>query len=233
MSLRRDSSGSARGLPRRAEELPATLAVFPLDGALLLPGSVLPLQIFEPRYLNMVDDVMAGGRLIGMVQTRPGGPTTKPRLARVGCAGRITRYSETGDGRYMIGLTGLCRFAVGEEVAALTPYRQVQADFAAYAADLEEPEETLVFDRSGFTALLRRYLERRGLGIEWDAVEAAAPIALINSLCMALPFQVVEKQALLEAHAVEDRRDMLRALLTIDAAGPSLSGEDEEAPPLQ
>jgi uncharacterized protein len=219
---------------RKITDLPATIPVFPLDGAILLPGAVLPLQIFEPRYLNMIDDAMAGGRLVGMIQTRPGGPRAKPWLAAVGCAGRITSYAETGDGKYLIALSGVCRFVAGEELALPTPYRQVRAGFAAYEADLEEGQGAMAFERAPFIALLRRYLDRRGLGVEWEAVAAAPPAALINSLCMALPFQPVEKQALLEAGGLEDRRVALAALLAIDsaAAAPGEEGEDgDDAPP--
>ena len=222
---------------RKLTDLPGTLPVFPLDGAILLPGAVLPLQIFEPRYLNMVDDAMAGDHLIGMIQTRPGGPRARPRLAAVGCVGRITSYAETGDGKYLIALSGVCRFAAGAELDLPTPYRQVSADFAPYEADLEEGEAAMAFERAPFMALLRRYLDRRGLGIEWEAVGAAPPGPLINSLCMALPFQPVEKQALLEARALEDRRAALAALLAIDSAqgapGEESDDGDDAARPLQ
>src|SRR5580692_8778802 len=122
---------------RKVSDLPALIPVFPLDGALLLPGSQLPLQIFEPRYLNMVDDAMSGARLIGMIQTVAGGQRTRPSLADVGCVGRITAYAETGDGRYMITLTGVCRFGAGDELFTNTPYRQLTPDFARFASDLE------------------------------------------------------------------------------------------------
>ena len=179
---------------RRPADLPAVIPVFPLDGALLLPGAVLPLQIFEPRYLNMIDDAMAGDRIIGMIQTIAGGPRARPDLASVGCAGRITSYSETGDGRYLTTLTGLCRFRVAEEIAEPKPYRRVRAEFAPYEADLAEDDAGDFPDRAAFLALLRRYLDARGLGVEWDAVNAAPGPALINSLSMALPVEPVEKQ---------------------------------------
>src|SRR6476659_9818971 len=123
---------------RRAAELPQVIPVFPLDGALLLPGGELPLQIFEPRYLNMVDDAMAGDRIVGMIQTRAGGDRARPNLADVGCAGRITSYAETSDGRYLITLTGVCRFDAGEELALPTPYRQVRARYERFEGDLVE-----------------------------------------------------------------------------------------------
>ena len=210
---------------RKVSDLPALIPVFPLDGALLLPGGQLPLQIFEPRYLNMVDDAMSGERLIGMIQTREGGDRPTPHLAAVGCVGRITAYAETGDGRYMITLTGVCRFGLGEELPAMTPYRQVRADFERFAADLEADSREVEFDRKPFLATLKRYLEHKGLGIEWQAVSAAPAAALVNSLAMALPLDPAEKQALLEALTVDERRCALAALLEIDAA------EDDDAPP--
>ncbi len=217
---------------RKARDLPGVIPVFPLDGALLLPGAVLPLQIFEPRYLNMVDDAMSGDRIIGMIQTRGEGDRRRPGLAQVGCAGRITSYSETGDGKYLIALSGLCRFRVIAEVEVPTPYRQVQADFARFEVDLQAADETEAFERVGFLNLLRRYLDHRGLGVEWDAVNAAPAPALVNSLCMALPFDPQEKQALLEAPDLEGRREVLTALLEIDSAWPT--ADDDDAPrPLQ
>lgn len=217
---------------RKAHDLPQVIPVFPLDGALLLPGGALPLQIFEPRYLNMVDDVMAGDRLIGMVQTRRGGERARPRLARVGCAGRITSYSETGDGRYLITLTGVCRFEVGDELPTPTPYRQVRANYALFDADLRDEEPELEFERAPFLNLLRRYLDQRGLGIEWEAVNVAPGPALINSLCMLLPFDPPEKQALLEAPGFDERRAALATLLEIDA-GLFTDDDDDEPPSLQ
>ena len=217
---------------RKVSDLPALIPVFPLDGALLLPGGQLPLQIFEPRYLNMIDDAMAGDRLIGMVQTREGGERTAPKLARVGCAGRITSYAETGDGRYMITLTGVCRFGVGDELVASAPYRLVRPDYEPFAADLEAADEELEFDRAPFLDALRRYLEHKGLGVEWQAVNAAPAAALINSLAMALPLDPAEKQALLEADTLDARRRALATLLEIDAAGAD-DDDDDGPPPLQ
>ncbi|MEP6968423.1 MAG: LON peptidase substrate-binding domain-containing protein [Pseudomonadota bacterium] len=217
---------------RKTTDLPQVIPVFPLDRAILLPGGALPLQIFEPRYLNMIDDAMAGNRFIGMVQTARGGDRAQPALARVGCAGRITAYAETGDGKYLITLTGVCRFRSGGELGALTPYRQVRADYAPFEADLEGADAVLEFERAPFLALLRRYLDRRGLGIEWETVNAAPGAALVDSLCMALPFAPAEKQALLEARALEERRAVLDALLEIDAA-PGADEGDDEPPVLQ
>lgn len=214
---------------RKAADLPKLIPVFPLDGVLLLPGGRLPLNIFEPRYLNMVDDVMAGDRVIGMVQTR-GGDRERPKLAPVGCAGRITSYAETTDGRYLITLTGVCRFKPGKELPVQTPYRQVTADFEPYESDLAEAAAEGLLNRTMFFDVLRAYLDRRGLEVDWEAAKGAPPDALINSLAMGLPFDAAEKQALLEAYSIADRRDALIALLEIDTASPD---DDDEPPPLQ
>jgi Lon protease-like protein len=221
----------------RTDELPQVIPMFPLDAAVLLPRGRLPLNIFEPRYLNMIDDAMAGDRIIGMIQTTGEGERARhPALVRVGCAGRITSYSETSDGKYLIALTGLCRYQVDEEIRAPKPYRQVRADFARFEADLQFDGDGEEFDRAPFLTLLRRYLDHRGLGVEWDVVNAAPAGALINSLCMALPFSRLEKQALLEAANLEGRREALAALLEIEAASGPGNGaeEDDDAPhPLQ
>ncbi|MDO8296692.1 MAG: LON peptidase substrate-binding domain-containing protein [Caulobacter sp.] len=207
---------------RKAVDLPQAVPVFPLDGATLLPGGQLPLNIFEPRYLNMIDDAMAGDRLIGMVQTRGGDPE-RPALAPIGCVGKITSFAETPDGRYMITLTGVCRFELGEELPVGSPYRQVRARFAAFEDDLRQHERPPVIDRPRFLKALGRYLDRRGLGIDWDTAGQAPADALVNSLAMGLPFAPAEKQALLEAVTIADRAQALIALLEIDSAG----GDDE------
>ena len=215
---------------RRASDLPQVIPVFPLDGALLLPTGELPLQIFEPRYLNMIDDVMAGDRMIGMVQTRSGGDRSRPNLAGVGCCGRITSFSETSDGRYLITLTGVCRFVVGEELSVASPYRQVRANFLPFADDLSaEASEIPAFDRRRFAGALKRYLNRRELDIDWETAESAPLESLITSLSMGLPFEPAEKQALLEAPTMADRCDALTALLEID----SLEGDDDEPHSIQ
>ena len=209
------------GTYRRAEDLPLVIPVFPLDGALLLPGGQLPLNIFEPRYLNMFDDAMSGERIIGMVQTRAGGDIQRPSLAPVGCAGRVTSFAETSDGRYLVTLTGVCRFRMGEELPSRSPYRQVRVDFSAFEADLHEGsgEPAAVDAPNLLLEALKRYLDHRSLAIDWSSAEAAPSDALVNSLAMALPFEPVEKQALLEAPTLADRRETLVALLEIDAVG--------------
>jgi Lon protease-like protein len=164
---------------------------------------------------------MSGERIIGMVQTRPGGDPDRPNLAPVGCAGRVTSFAETSDGRYLVTLTGVCRFRVGAELPTRSPYRQVRADFTDFDADLREatPHAATASDPSPLLNALRRYLDHRGLAIDWSSAEAAPSDALINSLAMALPFEPVEKQALLEAPTLADRRETLVALLEIDAVG--------------
>jgi len=207
---------------RKASDLPQVVPVFPINGAVLLPGGHLPLNIFEPRYLNMLDDAMAGDRIIGMVQTRPGGESVRPLLADVGCAGRITSFSETPDGRYMITLTGLCRFEVRDELPVRSPYRQVRADFSPFEEDLTIGQSELSDDiRHAFLDALRRYLRHRGMEIDWEAAESAPTAALVDSLAMALPFEPAEKQALLETRTIADRCSALIALLEIDAADDS------------
>ena len=210
-------------------DLPQLIPVFPLDGTILLPRGRLPLNIFEPRYLNMIDDAMAADRIIGMVQTTQGGDRTTPRLARVGCAGRITSYAETQDGRYLITLAGACRFRLGEELNSATPYRQVRADYVPFAIDLEEPEIGEAA-RDPLLEALRAYLDTSGMEIEWDSARTASIDALTTSLSMALPFEAAEKQALMEARTLEERAATLTALLRIDAAGRSDEDDDEPRP---
>ena len=212
---------------KKAQDLPLSIPVFPLDGALLLPRGALPLSIFEPRYIAMVDDAMAGERIIGMVQPRPGGEPDRPTLQPVGCAGRITAFAETNDGRYLITLTGLSRFTVRSELSVITPYRQVRADFLAYEADLTaSSDEDEGFDRLRLLNALKRYLEFRSLDVDWETAKAAPSEALVNSLSMALPFDPAEKQALLEAPDLPERRNTLVALMEID----SRAGLDEDGP---
>ena len=208
----------------RAADLPQVIPVFPLSGVLLLPRGQLPLNIFEPRYLNMVDDAMAGDRIIGMIQPTAGlGPL--PSLSPIGCAGRITSFNETSDGRYLITLTGVARYRIITELPTQAPYRQVRAAFEAWEGDLTAPpagEGGL--DREEFLDALKAYLETRGLDIDWDTAETAPPEALVNSLAMALPFEPSEKQALLEAANLDARAEVLTALMRIGAAG---DGEGE------
>lgn len=203
---------------RRPADLPARIPVFPLPGALLFPRWTLSLNIFEPRYLNMIDDAMTGERILGMVQS-VGGPKTQPNLARVGCAGRVTSYSETDDGRYLIVLTGLCRFDVHELEEPGTPYRQAEPGWDKYAKDLLAPEIADLPSRERLIDALRNYVIRNEMSADWSAVEDAPIETLVNALCAGCPFETMEKQALLEATTLRDRAETLIALLEMDVAG--------------
>lgn len=212
----------------RALDLPQVIPVFPLAGVIVLPRGQLPLNIFEPRYLNMIDDAMAGDRIIGLVQP-VGGTPALPGLSPVGCAGRITSFAETSDGRYLITLTGVSRFRIAAELPSKAPYRQVRAAFDAYEADLASPPEEPDFDRHAFLDALRNYLAHRSLDIDWETAESAPMEALVNSLSMALPFEPAEKQALLEAVSLLPRSEALIALMRIDAADAG----DDASPSMQ
>ncbi len=199
--------------PRFHKHLPETIPVFPLAGALLMPGAQLPLNIFEPRYLRMVDDALAGARTIGMIQPRTGDMRDVPKLFDVGCAGRITAFSETGDGRYLITLTGVRRFRVTAEVNSDTSYRMVQADWAAYEIDAHEDQTGAEVDRDLLLEIMRDYLDAEGLKADWEAAENAPVEALVVSLAVGCPFSTSEKQALLEASTVADQAECLMALM--------------------
>ena len=211
------------------EDLPQTLAVFPLDGAIVLPDGQLPLNIFEPRYLNMIDDAMAGDRLIGMVQTQVGGDRARPDLAKVGCVGKITSFSETADGRYLITLTGVCRFRIVQELALPSPYRQVKADYSEFTVDLVGETADDLLDRQGFFEALEVFLHHYELDLDWASAKSAPTEPLINSLAAALPFSPTERQALLEAASLSDRCAAMIALMRINAARPA----DDQSNPLQ
>jgi Lon protease-like protein len=204
----------------RLEDLPATLNVFPLSGVLLLPRGQLPLNVFEPRYLALVDAALAGDRLIAMIQpTENEEKVLKPALSSIGCVGRITGFRESEDGRYLITLTGICRFGVAEELKTDTPYRQVVPEFSPYLADLSEPDES-DFPRDRLLVALKEYLSRRDLKADWKSVMSAPPETLVNALAMLCPFEPAEKQALLEAPGWPERVDILIALLEMANAGP-------------
>lgn len=203
---------------RRITDLPERIAVFPLGGALLFPRWTLSLNIFEPRYLNMIDDAMSGHRMIGMVQSM-GGPKALPDLAHVGCAGRITSYAETDDGRYLIVLTGICRFDVDEISDPGTPYRQAAPDWTRFEGDLTPPEIADLPSRERLTGALKDYVARNEMSADWSAVEDAPIETLVNALCAGCPFSTIEKQALLEAEGLRERAEALIALLEMDIPG--------------
>jgi Lon protease-like protein len=207
---------------RKPSDFPVAIPVFPLGGALLFPRAVLPLNIFEPRYLAMVDAALVGHRLIGMIQPAglisPAG-ADHPDLAEVGCAGRITGFQETDDGRYLIALTGICRFRVKEEIRHDAPYRIVRADWESFAGDLQRQPQLEDSARAKLVAALHSYLDRSGLKADWSAVEEAPVDTLVNSLSAGCPFSNPEKQALLEARTLEDRCAALITLLMMERPG--------------
>lgn len=201
-------------------DLPDIIPVFPLPGALLLPRARLPLHIFEPRYLQMLEDVLkTPQRLIGMVQPRevPGGG--EKRLHAIGCAGRLTGFSETEDGRYMVTLSGISRFRVVSEVQGFSPYRRCTVDWAPFTRDLGPVETDGGFRREAFLDLLGRYFAAMELSTDWGSLREAEEELLINSLSMLCPFDPEDKQALLEAPSLETRRETLVTLIEFALRG--------------
>lgn len=206
-------------------DLPDQLPLFPLPGALLLPGSELPLNIFEPRYLRMVNDSLSQPRLIGMIQTLPArDASNRSILADVGCAGRISGFQETGDGRYLIVLSGVCRFRIIEETTGETPYRTARVDWSPYQADLTEHAHDSSVDKDELARALRDYLSRNGLTSDMTAICDTPVQILINSISVDCPFTNSEKQALLEARTLKDRCAALVALLSMSG----LAGQQKE-----
>jgi uncharacterized protein len=196
-----------------APDLPDTIPVFPLPGALMLPRSRLPLHIFEPRYLAMIEDCLkTKHRLIGMIQPRET-PAGEQRLQAIGCAGRLTGFSETEDGRYMVTLSGVSRFRIKEEVQGFAPYRRCMVDWAPFNRDLGPSEDDPAFRREDFMALLGRYFSKLNLSTDWGSLKEAEAELLINSLSMLCPFSPEDKQALLEAPTLDTRRETLVTLI--------------------
>jgi Lon protease-like protein len=212
---------------REAAALPEVLPVFPLTGVLLLPRGRLPLNVFEPRYLAMVRDALGGERLIGMIQpSEPqddnrGRGADNPPLYPIGCAGRITAFAETDDGRFLITLTGMSRFRILDEFPLLSGYRRVRPDWAPFARDLE-PGEAGKFDRDRLLRGLKGFFTAQGLQADWEAIEKAPAEQLVASIAMACPFSPSEKQALLEAADLGDRANLLSALVEMAAIKPSV-----------
>jgi Lon protease-like protein len=217
---------SASGEPGLSGALPIRFPIFPLPGAILLPGGNLPLNIFEPRYLAMTRDAMRTDRVIGMIQPCAQGERGEPEIYPIGCAGRITSFAETEDGRYLITLTGVCRFEVVEELAVDTPYRQVVASFERWQRDLEPPTPSDSL-RGALVGALRGYFEVYEISADWGQVQSAPLAGLITSLAMICPFEPCEKQALLEAADPEQRGRVLIALLQMGACG---AGDRRAAP---
>ena len=209
-------------------DLPEVIPVFPLPGALLLPRGQMPLNIFEPRYLAMIDDALRDGhRLIGMIQPDPAhpGPDDKPNLFKVGCVGRITQLAESGDGRYLLELTGVARFRVEEELKVSTPYRQCRVTFSAFTDDFVARKGEEAVDRPALLAALRNFLKANKLKADWEGIENAPNEALVNALAMMSPYGPPEKQALLEAPDLKTRAEILVAVTEMELAKSGGSGE--------
>ena len=200
------------------EQLPPAIPIFPLTGVLLLPRGRLPLNIFEPRYLAMVSDALPWPRLIGMVQPQEGrGDAGEPPVYPVGCAGRIVHWSETDDGRFIIQLVGTSRFRIVGELPMQRGYRLARADWTPYRGDLAAPGEAAL-DRERLLRVLKPFLKRHNIDIDWAAAGKAPDDALITMLAMGCPFQPSERQALLEAETTEARARLLTTLLEMAAA---------------
>ena len=213
---------------RRPSDLPDVIPVFPLPGALLLPRGQMPLNIFEPRYLAMVDDSLRDGhRLIGMIQPDLAHPRDeqKPELFRVGCVGRITQLAESGDGRYILELTGIARFRVIEEIKSLTAYRQCKVDFFPYVDDFVARKGEEEVDRAALLEVLTDFLNANNLKVDWEGIESAPNEALVNALAMMSPYGPAEKQAMLEAPDLKTRAEILIAVTEMDLAKKRTSGD--------
>lgn len=195
-------------------EPPGELPLFPIRGCILPPGEHLPLNVFEPRYLNMIDDAMAGDRYIGMIQPSAGGTAERPSLETIGTAGRIVSHSETEDGRYLIVLAGILRFRMTEEIDGLTPYRIARADYAEFQADLTPGPLAGLIDGETFLPLLRSYFNFAGIEADWDSIERAPLSVVVDKVAMAAPFEPAAKQALLTAPTCADRAKALAGLMT-------------------
>jgi Lon protease-like protein len=202
------------------DDVPAVIPIFPLESALLLPRGQLPLNVFEPRYIAMLDDVIKSHRVIGMVQ--PDAEAVEAdgssRLFSIGCAGRVTQFAETGDGRYLVTLTGIARYRIVEEIAAVTPYRQCRVDFTAFEQDFEPAAGEEAVDRDGVLKALGNFADANQLQIDWKSVREAPNESLVNALSMMSPYGPKEKQALLEAPDLRSRADVLIAITEVALA---------------
>jgi len=214
----------ARAFHPSPEALPSTLAIFPLPGVLLLPDGKLPLNIFEPRYLAMVQDALANGRMLGMIQPSEEPPAgMEPAIFETGCMGRISSLDETEDGRLLITLTGVCRFHVARELDLISGYRRVAPDWTPYLGDLREPDE-IGIDRDRLIGALKAFSRINNLEFNWKAIERIADYDLSVALCMACPLEPAEKQALLESPNPEARTKTLIALMEMAVAGRQVGG---------
>ena len=215
---------------RGPSDLPAILPVFPLAGALLLPRGQLPLNIFEPRYLAMVDDALRDGhRLIGMIQPDGIQEAEPPALFHTGCVGRITQLAESGDGRYIIELTGISRFRIQEELTVNTDYRQCRVDYMPFIDDFIARKGEDDVDRDSLLRALTAFVKANEMQADWNDIAQAPTEALVNGLSMMSPYGAAEKQALLEAPDLKTRAELLVAITEIELAKKNIEGE----PPLQ
>ena len=216
---------------RQPGDLPVRIPVFPLRGAILLPRAHLPLNVFEPRYLAMIDAVMAGERMLGIIQPNdtsgdmPESPAgSVAPLKTVGCAGRVTAYQELDDGRLLISLTGICRFATVREAPTSTPFRQFDVDYHRFESDFERGAGEASVDRDGLLSVLKAFLDAKSLEADWSAITNAPTELLINSLSIISPFGAEEKQALLEAPDLKGRAKVLTTLAQMELASDGRSG---------
>ncbi len=208
------------------DDLPDAIPVFPLDGALLLPRAQLPLNIFEPRYLQMVETAMSGDRIIGMIQTDgSASDDDPPPLCKIGCAGRITSYTETPDNRILITLGGICRFEVESEIRSSAPFRSVAANFDAFRNDLIAGLGEEEVDREELLRAFRAYLDANDLQADWQEITSVPNEALVNALSMMSPYQARDKQALLEAVDLKSRAEVLVALTNMAMASHTSGGD--------
>jgi len=214
---------------RGPDDLPNVIPVFPLPGALLLPRGQMPLNIFEPRYLAMIDDALRSGhRLIGMIQpdpAHPGRDQNRPHLFQIGCLGRLTQFAESGDGRYLIQLTGVSRFRIEQELPVETLYRQCRVTFQPFADDFKARKGEDEVDRKALLRTLSSFLKANNLKADWDGIENAPNEALVNALAMMSPYDAAEKQAMLEAPDLKTRAEILIAVTEIELAKSKTPGE--------
>jgi Lon protease-like protein len=213
------------------EDLPDVIPVFPLAGALLLPRGQLPLNIFEPRYLAMTEDALRSeDRLIGMIQpdaAHPGRDKEKPHLFRVGCVGRMTQFAESGDGRYLIQLTGVARYRIEQELEVETPYRQCRVSYRPFIDDFTARKGEEAVDREALLRALTSFLKANNLKVDWEGIENAPNEALVNALAMMSPYDAAEKQAMLEAPDLKTRAEILVAVTEIELAKSKTPGETQ------
>jgi uncharacterized protein len=213
------------------EDLPDVIPVFPLPGALLLPRGQMPLNIFEPRYLAMTEDALRSkDRLIGMIQpdaAHPGPDQNKPKLFRVGCVGRISQFAESGDGRYLIQLTGVARYRIEQELDVTTPYRQCRVNYLPFIDDFTARKGEDEVDREALLGALTSFLKANNLKADWEGIESAPNEALVNALAMMSPYDAAEKQAMLEAPDLKTRAEILVAVTEIELAKSKTPGETQ------